>query len=191
MKAALALLATSVLAATFAAGQDAGGGDYQLEKTREWVKQHFPHLVNPEFAKLDLARMLPELNDGPEKLDAPFKAGGAINFRLLVTNNSRERVYLPAAGTYKHNRPQLSQGGEAVPYRREVERLVEREDTWPEYRSIRYEQVESGRTLTEVINLNDWYAPLRPGAYKLTVRHRFIWGGEWLESPPINFEVVP
>lgn len=30
----------------------------------------------------------------------------------------------------------------------------------------------------------------QPGHYELLVWHRFIWGGEWLESPPVTFEVV-
>lgn len=34
------------------------------------------------------------------------------------------------------------------------------------------------------------YRTLQPGRYLLTVKRRFIWGGEWIESPALNFEVV-
>jgi len=158
---------------------------------REWAEKHFPHLVKPDFARLELARMLPELNDGPERLKAPFKVGGAVNFRLLVTNGSTERIYFPIASPYEHNRPRLFKGNELVPYRQDIQELVRGDVTQLGYRSIKYDQVEPGQTFTEVIQLNDWYEPLQPGAYRLVVRHRFILEGEWVDSPPINFEVIP
>lgn len=194
-KAARAFAAVSFIGLTFVTGQESGGratGDRTARtQMREWAEKRFPHLVRPDFAKLELARMLPELREDPARLVAPFKVGEALDFRLLVTNGSSEKIDIPIAGPYEHNRPRLFKGTEAIPYRQDVEKMVRSGDTQRGYMSVRYEQFEPGLTLTEVVKLNDWYDPLRPGSYRLMVRHRFILGGDWVDSPPINFEVIP
>ncbi|HEY9404412.1 MAG TPA: hypothetical protein VIQ24_17270, partial [Pyrinomonadaceae bacterium] len=41
------------------------------------------------------------------------------------------------------------------------------------------------------LRLKDWYGRLQPGSYRLINKHRFVPKGEWLESPPITFEINP
>ncbi len=41
------------------------------------------------------------------------------------------------------------------------------------------------------VSLEDWYEPLGPGHYQLTVRKRFAWDGDWVQSNPVIFDVQP
>jgi hypothetical protein len=156
----------------------------------EKLRRQYRWLFEAEFAKVELARVLPELNDAPRKLTAPFRAGAKIDFRLLTTNISKENKSVLVGNTFKHNRPQLYKDRELLPYREKVRELVSAGDT-PHYEDPRFRPLKSGATLVEVIDLNEWYEALQPGSYKLVVRHRFVWGGRWLESQPMTFEVVP
>jgi hypothetical protein len=41
------------------------------------------------------------------------------------------------------------------------------------------------------LRLTDWYEPLSPGRYQLVVRKRFVLNGDWAESNPVTFDVIP
>lgn len=156
----------------------------------EWARKHYPRLCEPDFAELKLRRSPPEKSLEPRPPDPPFAAGTPVWVFLLIRNNSGERIYWPFVGRYIHTRPQLSNGGQLIPYKSDVDRLVQRNDVYPSYHSARFENLEPRQTRTEYINLADWYEPLEPGRYSLVLRHRFIWGGRWLDSPPLDFEVA-
>lgn len=64
-------------------------------------------LYRPIFARLKLARMLPELNDPPEKLRAPFRTNDDISFRLLIKNTSAEGKTIILDSPYRYGRPGL------------------------------------------------------------------------------------
>ena len=187
------LFAVSVAGATFFGVQEAADerADPRMAITREWALKHFPQLARPTFAKLEIAGMTSGPSEGPEKFKSSFKDGQIVNFRLLITNTSQVSVSVPVGGRYDHNRPQLFRDGTPVPYSKEAERLVERVDGGPGYRSVRYARIEPDQTVADVIKLSDWYEPLQPGMYRLTIRRRFILGGDWLDSPTIRFEVGP
>lgn len=157
----------------------------------EKVRQQYGWLFEPDFAEIDLGRMLPELNDPPEKLTAPFEAGGKVAFRLTVKNISPEGKSILAGEAYGHNRPELYRDGELLPYRPEVDEAVRYSDLvfYPD--GVRFIPLPPKETFTEIIDLGDWYEPLRPGRYRFVVRRRFIRGGRWLASPPLTFKVVP
>jgi hypothetical protein len=193
MRATFVLFTVSVIGMTFAAGQEGGrrAAAHQVNDMREWAEKHFPYLVKPDFARLELARMLPELSDGPGKLKAPFRVNEPVSFRLLITNGSEKKMYLPIAGPYEHSRPRLVKGEETVPYRLDIEKEVQNVETQRGYWSVKYMELGPGGTFTEIVRLKDWYETLQPGVYRLVVRHRFILGGDWVDSPPINFEVIP
>lgn len=167
------------------------GGRADAPPIPEKVRQQYRWLFEPDFAEIDLGRMLPELNDPPEKLTVPFKAGEKITFRLVVKNASREGKAILVGEAYGHNRPDLYRDGELLPYRRDVEELVGYSDLLFYLDGVRFVSLGPKETFTEIIDLGDWYEPLRPGRYRLAVRHRFIRGGRWLESPPLAFEIVP
>ena len=41
-------------------------------------------------------------------------------------------------------------------------------------------------------SLEEWYeSPLQPGHYQLVVRKRFRPDGDWVESNPVTFDVIP
>ena len=40
------------------------------------------------------------------------------------------------------------------------------------------------------IDLSEWYKPLVPGHYQLTVKRQFVRGGDWIQSDSINFDIT-
>jgi len=46
-------------------------------------------------------------------------------------------------------------------------------------------------TPTVYLQLRDWYEPLEPGHYQLSIKHRFEIGQDWIESEVLTFEVIP
>lgn len=180
---------------TSAAGQ-ACGGDQSTKSAGashdipEQFRGRYGWLYHPVFAKVALARLPPELNDPPEKLRAPFGANGDIVFRLLIRNISADTKSLILDGTYRYDRPALYKDGALVPYRQDALDKIRATDN-PASGYSRFEQLGPGQEFAETIKLGDWYKPLQPGRYELKMCRRFIWGGEWLESPPLAFDVVP
>jgi hypothetical protein len=177
-------------------------GQDKKEETDDWLKAiiaqmpeeqraQYEKLRKPDFAKLELVPRPLELNETPEKLNEHYKIGDKIYFRLLITNISIEKVVISDADPYYYNRPQLFRDGDPVPYRKGITELLKSKDEEFVHRRIRTAALGPDQTLTVNINLSDWYGPLEPGHYQLTVRRRFIWGGEWIESPSSSFEVDP
>jgi len=41
------------------------------------------------------------------------------------------------------------------------------------------------------ISLKDWYGSLGSGRYQLTIRRRFVWDGDWVQSNLVIFEIQP
>lgn len=157
----------------------------------EDVRQKYERLKNPTFAELELLSRLPELSESPEDLSEPYKVGDKIFFRLLITNTSSENVSFSVADPYYYNRPQLLKDGELVPYRAGLAEVLKSKEKNPDNQSIRTVTLHPHGTDTVIIDMKQWYEPLQPGRYLLIVKRRFIWGGEWIESPSISFEVVP
>lgn len=158
----------------------------------EPARQPYAKLFKPDFAKLDLPAASFEDDENHSKcIVEHFNSGSRISFRLIITNASEGMVvlHLPL-DSHILNRPQLYRDGELVSYRESVKELLQAKDRrFFDGRSNVF-GLESKKTITETINLDDWYEPLQPGHYELSVWHRFIWGGEWLESPSATFEVV-
>lgn len=194
----LALIVGAALPAAAAsgaslAGQEIGGrgADGSRDRYLRWLQKYYPELYRPDFAKLDLARVPPGPYEEAVPPGAPFKAGGKIILRLLTINTSDKRVYFPVAGHYTLHRLRLVREGELVPYKGDVAELIQEQDEYRGRSSGRFEHVDPRAQMTEHVDLNDWYEPLRPGRYELVVRRRFISGGGWVESPSVAFEVVP
>lgn len=120
---------------------------------------------------------------------ARFETGQRMNFRLLIQNNFPEQVVIPRDDFRSEIRPALHTDGQLVPYRKEVEELVKKRDKEPSSFGSKLESLRPGRVTEERVDLADWYAPLEPGTYQLSVSRRFVLGGRWLESPSIAFEV--
>lgn len=120
----------------------------------------------------------------------PFKEGDKIKVKVVITNSSNDPVRVPITDTYLQNRPQLYKDGDLLPYLKTIERVTQVDEA-----PTSFLRTDSGilspstPKLVEVISLSDWYKPLKPGHYRLTVKHRFEWGGTWIESSPGTFEV--
>ena len=190
------LLAVSLAGSRWAFGQD------RSKDQAEWVakavarmseenRRKYEVLKNPSFARLELLPTLPESGESPESQVKPYKVSDRIAFHLLITNTSSAKVAFSNADLYFYSRPLLLRDGESVPYRDHVVKLLKSRDLYPDERSVRGPNLPPNETYFEIIEMERWYGRLPPGRYLLTVKRRFIWGGEWLESPPITFEVVP
>ena len=175
---ALAALA-SVFTGTALAGAGAG-----------WLKIQVKNL---DAVKLELKTIASD-GDASQMETPRFEPGHKVRFRLVATNNSSEVVNVPLTNPYYQNRPRLrGSGGDELPYRGDVAKLVKAKDdeAVPTYISSHiiplrpYEQRE-----LETIDLSAWYHKLKPGVYELTVGHRFERGGAWVAFSPITFEVV-
>lgn len=190
------LVAVALLFLQAAAAGQACGGDLSIKGSDarpalpEKVRERYGWLYHPTFAKMELGRMLPELNDPPEKLRAPFRVDDGISFRLLIRNTSAESKSFILDSAYRYDRPALYKEGVLMPYRKDVLDKIRATDN-PMGDYSRFEQLRSGEEFTEIIKLGDWYKPLLPGRYELKMCRRFIWGGEWLETPPLAFDVAP
>lgn len=148
-------------------------------------------IYRPDFAKLELTRVPPEPYHEPESSDAPFKAGGKVVFQLLITNTSDKRVYFPVEAPYTLDRLRLYGDGKLIPHREDVVKLVQEQDDYRGRNSGRFTRIEPRGQLTAYLHLDDRYEPLRAGNYKLVAERRFIVGGGRVESPPVEFRVVP
>lgn len=178
-----------------AVGQTCGGGSAVKSSAVRSAVSEQPQgqdgwLYHPVFARLRLARLLPELNDPPEKLRAPFRTADDISFRLLIKNTSAEGKTITLDSPYRYDRPALYKDGAPISYRQDaLDRIRTTDNPGSDFSRLR--RLGPGEEFTEIIKLGDWYEPLQPGRYELKVCRRFIWGGEWLETPPLTFDVAP
>jgi hypothetical protein len=123
---------------------------------------------------------------------ARFKGSDKIKFSVVVTNNSSTPVRAPISNTFIQDRPALLKEGSVVlKYKPDVDRLLAASEE-SEPNSLRRDSVvltPGQEKIVEVIDLANWFRPLRPGSYQLTIKHRFEWGGTWIESASVSFEV--
>ena len=161
-----------------------------LQQMSEHNRRKYERLKTATFAQLELLPRLAESSEPPEAVFKPYKVGDKIFFRLLITNTSSETVSFPIADTFLYNRPELLRDGEVVAYRDGLRDLLKSKDKFPFDRDVRAHTLLPHETSDVIVQMKDWYEPLQPGRYLLKVKRRFIWGGEWIESPSIVFEVI-
>lgn len=162
-----------------------------LERMTPKARLKYERLRKAEFASLELAPRLLDPGENPERLKEPYKEGDRIYFRLLITNISIEKVTFAYIDSFQENRPVLFRDGDQVPYLSKVSKLLVQKDRNISGRSSDSVTLQPGETTAEHVDLADWYAPLQPGHYQIKDRRRFIWGGDWIDSPALTFEVVP
>lgn len=158
---------------------------YQGEDSPE--KRRFERLKNGEGFNIELQ---PHIS-GPSKSVRRFRAGGTPSFDLTITNVGVEMATLIITDGYDQTRPQLKKDGEEVGYQELAAKMVAARDKWPSAFSETSLKLETQQTYKERVDLGTWYEKLDAGSYELIVRHRFVWGGAWLETSPITFVVTP
>jgi hypothetical protein len=117
-----------------------------------------------------------------------------MQFELFITQNSSENLVIWRHGwPYYEYRPELIRDGEIVAYTKEAQEYLDRAEKEPPSGSSFPGTLIPGREYqSSYVKLEDWYAsPLSPGRYQLIVRKRFALNGDWAESNPVTFEVVP
>lgn len=146
----------------------------------------------PTFIQLRLLSMPRDVpREKSTETPAPYKVKDWIGFRLLASQSAFEEIPVPVfRWPYTETRPMLMRDGDIVPYSKQAEAAAQRSEELfgPGHELKLRSGVEHE---LQDIRLEDWYEPLSPGRYELTVRRRFDWQGDWLTSAPIYFEVQP
>jgi hypothetical protein len=157
----------------------------------ESAKREHDRLLKPDFFLLRIVSGYEDEWDTPQEEVREFKVGQPIGYKLLMLNTSGEVVTLTFTDEYDQNRPQLYKDGVLVPYRKQAASMVEAKDKRPMVFRMIPADIENNATASAYIRFQEWYEPLGEGAYQLAIRRRFVWGGEWLESPPVRFRIRP
>jgi hypothetical protein len=154
-------------------------------------------LQHPTFITLRLASSRRDIpNEGSSATPSSYTEDQRMNFELFITQNSSETLVIGSSGgVYYQYRPKLIRDGDVVAYSKEAQEQVERAERegGPPYGSSFSRTLVPGReSRAYLVSLDSWYeSPLRPGHYELTVRKKFAWNGDWVESNPVTFDVIP
>lgn len=150
-------------------------------------------LDTPEVVTLELTQLTRRRAAGIYRKDSgTFKLGSKIVFELVGTNTSILTLTVRGWDTFSQNRPLLFRDGQEVKYRQGLDDLLKSKEKEPgmEVIHLRITRLESSQSKPlEQIDLDNWYAPLGPGHYQLSTRHRFVHAGKWVESSSVTFEV--
>jgi len=149
-------------------------------------------LRHPTFITLRLSTPIHRL-EKPTDSPKPYYEGALLRFELFMTQNSTESITIwSEMDPYYQYRPELMRDGDILAYSKEAREGVQKADTQPDNGSGAPLLMKPGREYpVSPINLDDWYKPLQPGRYQLIVRKRFVWDGDWVQTNPILFDVLP
>ena len=150
-------------------------------------------LRHPTFITLRLSTPNYPSREKPTDAPAPYYEKAFIDFQLFMTQNSSDSLTIwTARDPYYQCRPELMRDGEIVPYTKEGQERVKIAETQPDNGGGKPLELKPGREYQMFdVNLDHWYGPLQPGRYQLVVRKRFVWDGDWIQSNPVIFEVLP
>jgi hypothetical protein len=157
----------------------------------EAAKQRYDRLRRADFASIEVRRIPPELNQPAEEVARHFKTNERIMFQIVLTNISNTPISFPIGDNRKQLRPKLIRDGDLVPYRKSLDELLTQKEKEPMFTSAKGATLKPGDNVVTYLDLKDWYEPLKHGHYQLSVKERFIWDGQWVESSSITFEVDP
>src|ERR1043166_634831 len=129
----------------------------------------------------------------PVETQQPYAVGDRIWFQLFLTQSLPEKLTFESPlWQFYDSRPELIRDGDTVEFSKSAAEKARAAEQRPWEGSSGVTSLSSGREYEmATLNLEDWYDRLGPGHYQLSVRKRFVWDGEWVESNAITFEVVP
>jgi hypothetical protein len=145
-------------------------------------------LQKPDFITLRLAyNYLERPTDTPQS----YKVKDSISFQLLMTQSLSETIVIEQSrDPFRSTRTELFRDGDHVAYSKAAQWRIDRDDNQPPEGSAAPLTLLPGRESGQTaIRLENWYEPLAPGHYQLSVRKRFVWDGEWIQSNALTFEV--
>ncbi len=126
-----------------------------------------------------------------------FTAGEDVNVGIVITNTEIEPLKICAfSNPYYQNRPDLLRDGKPLAYSERVSESVRQSDrgTCEVTRMPDVVGLKPNAPLrVPSIQLQEWYGPLKPGQYKLTLKRTFACcaDGALKPSNQIGFEVTP
>jgi hypothetical protein len=169
--------------------------DGRLITTKEQIEANermAESLRKPTFIRLRLAFLKPNTDETTD-LAPPYKSGDPISIRMILNHFFNGPIIITDyLNSYTDRELELLRDGDVVPYTKEAQQGVKRARTEPPNDGSRTTQLLPERDYTlPMIYLSDWYETLLPGHYQLTVKRRFVWGGEWVTSDSITFDVGP
>ena len=92
--------------------------------------------------------------------------------------------------SFYDTRTELFKDGDSVPYSKEAQRHIQNVENVSPGGSAGPLTLPAGRESGALtVRLEDWYEPLGPGHYQLSVRKRFDWTGDWIQSNSLTFDV--
>ena len=112
---------------------------------------------------------------------------------VSISNVAAEPISIVIGDPRIQYRPRLFKDGKLLPYKEEVAKVVRaKEKSGPGAGRVLSGGLNPGETVTvDHIDLADWYGPLEPVRYELTLEYRFRRGGQPVETNTITFEVAP
>ena len=159
--------------------------------SQERAKRLTDLLRHPTFVTLRLACR----STTGEWTDAPpaYKEKEFITCRSFITQNSSEQIMIwNELNLYFEYRVDLIRDGDTVSYVKEAKEGIEIAARRPPSGSSAPMDLEPGREYSlRDINLKEWYGSLSPGRYQLTLRRQLAWGGDWVQSNSVIFEIQP
>ncbi|HEX8707261.1 MAG TPA: hypothetical protein VF723_03280 [Pyrinomonadaceae bacterium] len=119
---------------------------------------------------------------------ALFEAGADIYVEVVQTNTSSEAQHLISGGPWRELRIKLVKDGEVIPFKKSMQEFLTPSPDKPFSASLFAFTLKPGESSPAVIDLSQWYEPLRPGHYRLTVGR--MWDREYT-AKPVEFDVYP
>lgn len=155
-------------------------------------KRRIELLRHPTFITLRLISIPHDVSrEGPSDTPLPYTVGDRIDFQLLVSQSLAENLVVwNTMWPYHEVRPELIRDGDILPLSKTAQERVDRAATESPSGSMALIHLTPGRQCEWLkIKIEDWYEPLSPGHYQLSVRQRFIEDGDWIQSNPVVFDV--
>ncbi len=124
-----------------------------------------------------------------------FKPGDPVHVGIVMMNTGVQALKVCAfSNPYYQNRPELLRDGKPLAYSERVAELVRQSDgTCEFFRSPDVVELKPNVPLrVPSIELQEWYGPLEPGRYKLTLKRTFACCADGVlnTSKEISFEVA-
>lgn len=150
-------------------------------------------LRKPTFIRLRLV-FIKRNSDETTDAAQPYKPGDPITFRLILNHFFNGPITIVDYNNpYTNLQLELLRDGDVVPYKKEAQPMIETAHTTPPIDGLRVSRLfpATDYVLPVRIYLSDWYETLPPDHYQLTVKRRFVRGGEWVQSELITFDIAP
>ena len=169
---------------------DKHGRYISTEEEIEASKRMAESLRSPDFIRLRLVFLNPN-TDETSYLAPPYKSTDRIAIRVILSHHFNGPVTIvQSVNQYRDLQLELLRDGDIVPYMKEAQDRVDRTLSEPPNESSASVQFLSEKDYAlQLINLSDWYKTLLADHYQLTVKRRFVWGGELVQSDSLTFDI--